>query len=119
MFSCKVSGAFYLILYTGLQIIYLTWCLNVQPAGQSSLADSIGGLSRLATSFIPYARDIVGEISRRDYYAVALTDEVVVFADNIAMHPETWLDFPSLEEDEDDGKSWIYGSPHGVVRFLI
>jgi hypothetical protein len=79
----------------------------VQLAGQSSLAGSIGGLSKLATSLIPYARDIVGEISGRDYYAVALTDEVVTFADNIAMHPETWLDFPSLEEEDDDGKSWI------------
>ena len=77
----------------------------MQPTGQSSLASSIGGLSRLATSFIPYARDIVGEISGRDYYAVALTDEVVAFADNIAMHPETWLDFPLLQDEDDDGKS--------------
>lgn len=88
----------------------------MQATGQSSLTGSIGGLSRLATSFIPYARDIVGEISGRDYYAVALTDEVVAFADNIAMHPETWLDFPLLEEEDDDGKSW--GSAHRVVRFL-
>ncbi|CAN7064456.1 unnamed protein product [Brassica oleracea var. botrytis] len=32
--------------------------------------------------------------------AVALTDEVLAFARNIAMHPETWLDFP-LDPDED------------------
>jgi len=64
-------------------------------------------LSRLATSFIPYARDIVGEISGKDYYAVALTDEVVAFADNIAMHPETWLDFPLAEEEDNDGKPQI------------
>lgn len=79
----------------------------MQPAGQSSLAGSIGGLSRLATSFIPYARDIVEEISGRDYYAVALTDEVVAFANNIAMHPETWLDFPLPEEDDKDGMPQI------------
>ncbi|XP_024380486.1 uncharacterized protein [Physcomitrium patens] len=70
--------------------------------GRSSLGGGIGGLSRLANSFIPFARDIVGEISGRDYYAVALTDEVVAFADNIAVHPETWLDFPLPEEEDDD-----------------
>ncbi|KAF8061177.1 hypothetical protein N665_1212s0003 [Sinapis alba] len=32
--------------------------------------------------------------------AVAITDEVLVFARNIAMHPETWLDFP-LDPEED------------------
>ncbi|CAH8383880.1 unnamed protein product [Eruca vesicaria subsp. sativa] len=35
--------------------------------------------------------------------AAALTDEVLAFARNIAMHPETWLDFPlDPEEDLDD-----------------
>ncbi|KAI3704612.1 hypothetical protein L1987_74837 [Smallanthus sonchifolius] len=32
--------------------------------------------------------------------AVGVTDEVVAFASDIAMHPETWLEFP-LPEDED------------------
>ncbi|XP_010530472.1 PREDICTED: uncharacterized protein LOC104807058 [Tarenaya hassleriana] len=32
--------------------------------------------------------------------AVGVTDEVLAFARNIAMHPETWLDFP-LDPDED------------------
>ncbi|GBG71038.1 hypothetical protein CBR_g8337 [Chara braunii] len=31
---------------------------------------------------------------------IGVTDEVVTFANNIGMHPETWLDFP-LEEDPD------------------
>ncbi|CAI0393451.1 unnamed protein product [Linum tenue] len=31
---------------------------------------------------------------------VGITDEVLAFARNIAMHPETWLDFP-LDEEED------------------
>ncbi|KAJ4866436.1 BSD domain-containing protein [Raphanus sativus] len=35
--------------------------------------------------------------------AVAVTEEVLAFARNIAMHPETWLDFPlDPEEDLDD-----------------
>ncbi|KAD6796184.1 hypothetical protein R6Q59_003080 [Mikania micrantha] len=39
----------------------------------------------------------------KDTGYVGVTDEVVVFATNIAHHPETWLDFPlSEEEDSDD-----------------
>jgi len=36
--------------------------------------------------------------------AVGITEEVLTFAVNIAMHPETWLDFPIDEEDDTDGK---------------
>ncbi|CAI0393450.1 unnamed protein product [Linum tenue] len=37
---------------------------------------------------------------------VGITDEVLAFARNIAMHPETWLDFPlDEEEDLDDSKN--------------
>nr|VDD42106.1 unnamed protein product [Brassica oleracea] len=35
--------------------------------------------------------------------AVAVTDEVLAFARNIAMHPETWLDFPLDPEEDLDG----------------
>ncbi len=34
---------------------------------------------------------------------VGITDEVLAFASNIAMHPETWLDFPLDEEEDLDG----------------
>ncbi|KAK4274615.1 hypothetical protein QN277_017809 [Acacia crassicarpa] len=34
--------------------------------------------------------------------AVGITDEVLAFASNIAMHPETWLDYPVEEEDDTD-----------------
>ncbi|KAK4773030.1 hypothetical protein SAY87_028049 [Trapa incisa] len=33
--------------------------------------------------------------------AVGVTEEVVAFARNIAMHPETWLDFPLSDNDDD------------------
>ncbi|OIV97672.1 hypothetical protein TanjilG_12429 [Lupinus angustifolius] len=33
-------------------------------------------------------------------HAVGITDEVLTFAMNISMHPETWLDFPIQEEDD-------------------
>ncbi|RDX89764.1 hypothetical protein CR513_28468, partial [Mucuna pruriens] len=38
----------------------------------------------------------------REQRAVGITEEVLVFAMNIAMHPETWLDFPIEEEDDTD-----------------
>ncbi|KAF7830527.1 BSD domain protein [Senna tora] len=34
--------------------------------------------------------------------AVGITEEVLTFARNIAMHPETWLDFPIDEEEDTD-----------------
>lgn len=37
--------------------------------------------------------------------AVGITEEVLTFAMNIAMHPETWLDFPIDEEEDTDGES--------------
>ena len=33
--------------------------------------------------------------------AVGVTEEVLAFAINIAHQPETWLDFPLEEEDDD------------------
>lgn len=39
--------------------------------------------------------------------AVGITEEVLTFAMNIAMHPETWLDFPIDEEDDNDGNHSI------------
>ncbi|XP_062101695.1 uncharacterized protein LOC133807395 isoform X2 [Humulus lupulus] len=40
------------------------------------------------------------ELYMEDY--LGITDEVLAFARNIAMHPETWLDFPLDEEEELD-----------------
>ncbi|KAM3234970.1 hypothetical protein P3L10_015006 [Capsicum annuum] len=33
--------------------------------------------------------------------AVGVADEVVAFVRDIAMHPETWLDFPLLDDEDD------------------
>ncbi|RWW62421.1 hypothetical protein BHE74_00030460 [Ensete ventricosum] len=33
--------------------------------------------------------------------AIGITEEVMSFVRNISMHPETWLDFPLLSDDED------------------
>ncbi|XP_057507472.1 uncharacterized protein LOC130790520, partial [Actinidia eriantha] len=34
--------------------------------------------------------------------AVGVTEEVVAFVRDIAMHPDTWLDFPLLDDDDND-----------------
>ncbi|PHT56862.1 hypothetical protein CQW23_05348 [Capsicum baccatum] len=34
--------------------------------------------------------------------AVGVTEEVVAFVRDIAMHPETWLDFPLLDDEDDE-----------------
>ncbi|XP_062212291.1 uncharacterized protein LOC133913224 [Phragmites australis] len=39
-----------------------------------------------------------------DWDVIGITEEVLAFAQNIARHPETWLDFPLLpDDDESDG----------------
>ncbi|XP_066379569.1 uncharacterized protein [Miscanthus floridulus] len=39
-----------------------------------------------------------------DWDVIGITEEVLAFATNIARHPETWLDFPLLpDDDEADG----------------
>lgn len=60
-------------------------------------------------NFISFGSESVGnEESEMEEYdferAVGITDEVLAFARNIAMHPETWLDFPIDEEEDTDGK---------------
>lgn len=76
-----------------------------QDSRPSALASGIDGLSKLASSLLPFARDMVGEFPGREA-VVGLTDEVVAFANNIAMHPETWLDFPLPDDEEDAGMHW-------------
>lgn len=53
-------------------------------------------ISKIASSFLPFA-------SEEEKYgdAVGVTDEVLAFARNISMHPETWLDFPLFIDDDD------------------
>lgn len=45
----------------------------------------------------------VGVSGYAGFDAIGITDEALAFARNISMHPETWLDFPLLpDEDEPD-----------------
>ncbi|KAF8404851.1 hypothetical protein HHK36_009741 [Tetracentron sinense] len=61
---------------------------------------AVSEISKIASNFLPFVseQDSVEKYSIGG--AVGVTDEVLTFARNIAMHPETWLDFP-LEDDEE------------------
>lgn len=71
----------------------------------STLGGGIDGISKLASSLFPVSlesdeedADGGGKVRK----AAGITEEVLTFARNISMHPETWLDFPLFFDDEDD-----------------
>ncbi|XP_077217456.1 uncharacterized protein LOC143851844 [Tasmannia lanceolata] len=57
---------------------------------------AVSEISKIASSFLPFGSEEEGLGD-----AVGVTDEVLAFARNISMHPETWLDFPLFVDDED------------------
>ncbi|KAK8948879.1 hypothetical protein KSP39_PZI004943 [Platanthera zijinensis] len=68
---------------------------------------TINGISKIAYSFLSVREEEEDEVEAREHEdehvvdVVGVTDEVLAFARNIACHPETWLDFPMLSDDED------------------
>ncbi|KAK3006372.1 hypothetical protein RJ639_017483 [Escallonia herrerae] len=60
---------------------------------------AVSDIKKMASDFLQLESDEIDYDSARG--AVGVTDEVVAFVRDIAMHPETWLDFP-LFDDEDD-----------------
>jgi hypothetical protein len=52
-----------------------------------------------------------------EWDVVGITDEVLTFAANIARHPETWLDFPLLPDDEESEGPFSCNSftPHTLL----
>ncbi|CAN6450091.1 unnamed protein product [Victoria cruziana] len=63
---------------------------------------AVSEISRLASSFLPFGsvdEEEIGDDSGAS--PVGVTEEVLTFARNISMHPETWLDFPLFADDED------------------
>jgi hypothetical protein len=80
---------------------------------------TVSGISKIASSFLQLKsedeeqeedeyeddEDVeeVGVSGYAGFDAIGITDEALAFARNISMHPETWLDFPLLpDEDEPD-----------------
>lgn len=64
-------------------------------SGISKLSNNIdvSEITKIASNFL--------QMSPEEGEAIGVTDEVVAFVRDITMHPETWLDFP-LPDDEDD-----------------
>ncbi|KAJ0981826.1 hypothetical protein J5N97_010081 [Dioscorea zingiberensis] len=60
-------------------------------------------ISKIASSFLPLgvddAEDEIG--TTEGGWAIGVTAEVLAFARNISMHPETWINFPLYEDDEE------------------
>ncbi|PKU83472.1 uncharacterized protein LOC110113937 [Dendrobium catenatum] len=70
---------------------------------------SINGISKIASTFLPLLdeEEELDQIEEKEEYedfsdVVGVTDEVLAFARNIACHPETWLDFPLLSDDDEE-----------------
>lgn len=70
-------------------------------SGISKLSSNIAvsEITKMASNLLQLGPEDGDYVAARG--AVGVTDEVVAFVRDIAMHPETWLDFP-LPEDEDD-----------------
>ncbi|KAL8211084.1 hypothetical protein R6Q57_005521 [Mikania cordata] len=66
---------------------------------------NVSAITRLASDFLQMDSEDDSEDSSDGDGAVGVSDEVVAFAGDIAMHPETWLDFP-LPENEVDGEDF-------------
>ncbi|KAF3323768.1 BSD domain [Carex littledalei] len=61
---------------------------------------AVSEIAKIASSFLPLGSD--EDEDAEDTGVVGVTEEVLMFVDNISMHPGTWLDFPLLEEECDD-----------------
>ncbi|KAG0485990.1 hypothetical protein HPP92_008085 [Vanilla planifolia] len=68
---------------------------------------NVNEISKIASSFLPLGQVDTNEYLEEEYEddllisdVFGVTDEVLAFATNIACHPETWLDYPLLSEDE-------------------
>jgi hypothetical protein len=73
-------------------------------SGISKISSNIGvsEFSKIASSFLQLGAEGKEEGDSHGS-AVGVTEEVVAFARDVAMHPETWMDFPLPENDDDDG----------------
>ncbi|KAI3726374.1 hypothetical protein L1987_66171 [Smallanthus sonchifolius] len=71
--------------------------------GISKLSTNIdvSEITKLASNFLQISPDGDDYVLSKDAEAIGVTDESLTFVRDITMHPETWLDFP-LPEDEDD-----------------
>lgn len=60
---------------------------------------AVSEIAKIASTFLPLGSD--EDEDAEDTGVVGVTEELLMFVDNISMHPGTWLDFPLLEEECD------------------
>ena len=77
--------------------------------GISKLSNNMGvsEITKIATNFLQFGSE---HQTLDDYLvggAVGVTEEVMSFVRNIANHPETWLDFPLVDDEDSDGM-WFW-----------
>ncbi|VFR00006.1 unnamed protein product [Cuscuta campestris] len=63
---------------------------------------AVSEITKIASNILQLGSDDEEEDGGFTKGAVGVTEEVVAFARDIAMHPETWLDFPLPENEEDE-----------------
>lgn len=73
--------------------------------GISKLSNNINvsEFTKIASNFLQFGSEGEGVEAYESGIAVGVTDELVAFARDLAMHPETWLDFPVPDDDGFDG----------------
>ncbi|KAJ0526606.1 putative BSD domain-containing protein [Helianthus annuus] len=73
-------------------------------SGISKLSNNIdvSEITKLASSFLQVSADGEDYVLSEDAQAIGVTEEVLSFVRDVVMHPETWLDFPLPDDDEDD-----------------
>ncbi|GLT75366.1 hypothetical protein SLA2020_470970 [Shorea laevis] len=72
--------------------------------GISKLSNNIAvsEITKIASNFLQFGSEEEGLEKYEVGDVVGVTGEVVAFARDIAMHPETWLDFPMPDDDDFD-----------------
>ncbi|XP_007047586.2 PREDICTED: uncharacterized protein LOC18611318 [Theobroma cacao] len=72
--------------------------------GISKLSNNIAvsEFTKIASNFLQFGSEEESLEKYESGNVVGLTEEVVAFARDIAMHPETWLDFPVPDDDDFD-----------------
>lgn len=67
-----------------------------------SSTKTVSEITKIASNFLQ-----LGSEEHEIGDAVGVTEEVLAFARNIAMHPETWLDFPLPHDEDSDGSTLV------------
>jgi hypothetical protein len=68
---------------------------------------TVSEFTKIASSFLQIGSEEEYDLNG----VVGVTEEVVSFARNLAMHPETWLDFPLPDDPDSDGIFFFHTHP--------